>query len=192
MNNNSLASSWIENVKETLYKHGFGYVWEHQRYANDFDFFNTFKDRLIVSYWQENSSQIDSLSKNRLFRHLTTSSYSYLKEMPNNFIRIAITKLRLGSHYFMIERGRWKNLEYIDRLCIECNDIEDEFHVIMCCKKYADLRKKYLPTYLYEKPSMSKFLDFLNCNSAAKLKKLGLFLHFVFILYEQNELFNSE
>ena len=192
MNNNSLASSWIENVKETLYKHGFGYVWEHQIYANDFDFFNTFKDRLIVSYWQENSSQIDSLSKNRLFRHLTTSSYSYLKEMPNNFIRIALTKLRLGSHYFMIERGRWKNLEYIDRLCIECNDIEDEFHVIVCYKRYVDLRKKYLPTYLYEKTSMSKFLDFLNCNSAAKLKKLGLFLHFVFILYEQNELFNSE
>lgn len=32
------ASFWIENVKNTLYKYGFGYVWENQNYVDDLIF----------------------------------------------------------------------------------------------------------------------------------------------------------
>ena len=84
-----------------------------------------FKETVVDSFWQENNSNIQELSKNRLYRNLNLESIDYLHLLPNNFIRIAITKLRLGSHYFLIERGRWKNLELIDRQCITCDDIED-------------------------------------------------------------------
>ena len=30
--------------------------------------------------------------------------------MPNKYFRVSITKIRLSSHLFFIERGRWKNL----------------------------------------------------------------------------------
>jgi len=86
-------------------------------------------------------------------------------------------------------RGRWNNLEYVDRICFECNDIEDEFHVVMCCRKYSKLRKQYLPSTLYEKPSMFKFLNYLNCENVSKLKKLGLFMYHVFKKYEEDNIY---
>ena len=89
----------------------------------------------------------------------------------------------------MIERGRWKNLEYVDRICFQCNEIEDEYHIVICCRKYVELRKKYLPKYLYQKPSMYKFVEFLNSQNLSMLKKLGLFMHHIYRIYEKNELF---
>ena len=183
------ASFWIANVKNTLYKYGFGYVWENQNYANDFDFLNVFKVRLTDTFWQENSSNINELSTNRLYRHLDSGSFTYLYKFQNDFIRIALTKIRLGSHFFMVERGRLKNLDYVDRICFQCNEIEDEYHILICCSKYEELRKKYLPKYLYNKPSMFKFVEFLNGQNEKMLRKLGLYVHHILKIYEKNELF---
>ena len=180
----------MQNVKNTLYKYGFGYVWENQNYVNDIIFMHKFKETLIDCFWQNNNADINDLSQNRLYRHLcTTDSIAYLEQLPNNFLRIALTKLRLGSHYFMIERGRWRKLDFIDRICFDCNEVEDEFHVIMSCKKYNDLRKKYLPESLFKRPSMFKLINFLNSKDMKNIKSLAFFIHNVFIRYEKNELF---
>lgn len=186
---NNTTSHWIFEVKNTLYKHGFGYVWLNQQYAADFDFFPIFKARLIDSFWQSNNSSISDLSEHRLYRHLKDNSNFYLTQLPNNHIRKSLTKLRLGSHHFMIERGRWNKLDYVDRICFECNDIEDEYHVVMICKKYNKLRKQYLPQSLYDKPSMFKFINYLNCENVVKLRKLGLFMFHVFKKYEEDEIY---
>ena len=79
---------------------------------------------------------------------MTVESCSYIKTFSNDFIRIAITKLRLGSHHLNIERGRWNNTLLADRKCTICNDIEDEFHFDVICTQFYDLRKKYLPKSL--------------------------------------------
>ena len=166
------VNSWINNVKDILFKYGFGYIWINQNYVKyDCSFMQRFKEIVVDSFWQENNGNIQELSKNRLYRNLNLESIDYLLLLPNNFIRIAITKLRLGSHYFLIERGRWKNLELIDRQCITCDDIEDEFHIVMCCKKYKDLRHKYLPETLYNRPSMYKFINLLNRKKCYSIKK---------------------
>ena len=73
----------------------------------------------------------------------------------------------------------------IDRICFSCGEIEDEYHVVMCCTKYDDLRQKYLPSSLFKKPSMLKFINYLNCENKSKLKKLGIFLHWVYARYEK-------
>ena len=113
----------------------------------------------------------------------------YLTKLPNNFIKIAVSKLRLGSHNFNIERGRWKKLDLVDRICLLCGDIEDEYHVVMCCKKYDDLRKKYIPRSIYQNPSMFKFVNYLNCENVTNIKNLGLFIHFVYSRYDKEEIF---
>ena len=50
-------------------------------------------------------------------------------------LRSAFTKLRLSSHRFMVERGRWMKpkVQYIDRKCTLCNDndIQDEYHIVL-------------------------------------------------------------
>ena len=147
------------------------------------------KKPLLIVFWQNNSADINDLSQNRLYRHLsTTYSKDYLEQLPNNFLRIAFTKLRSGSHYFLIERGRWRKLDLIDRICFDCNEVEDEFHVIMSCKIYDDLHKKYLPGYLFKRPSMFELINFLNNKDMKYIKTIAFFIP-LFDRYEKNQLF---
>ena len=37
-----------------------------------------------------------------------------------------------------------------------CNEIQDEYHVMLICPRYTVLRKKYLKTYYIVKSSMYK------------------------------------
>ena len=46
----------------------------------------------------------------------------------------AMTKFRLGSHKLSIETKRWSGLEREDRLCVSCNILGDENHVIYECR----------------------------------------------------------
>jgi len=34
-----------------------------------------------------------------------------------------------------------------ERLCKECNPVEDEYHVVCECSLYVDLSCKYIPAY---------------------------------------------
>ena len=45
-----------------------------------------------------------------------------------------MTKFRLGSHKLSIETKRWSGLEREDRLCVSCNILGDENHVIYECR----------------------------------------------------------
>ena len=132
-----------------------------------------FKTRIINSFWQENNTEIESLSINRLYRHLQTQHVSYLSNIQNDFVRVAITKLRLGSHNLFVERGRWNKTDYLERKCLLCNDIEDEYHFVIICTKYFELRVKYIPKIYYTRPSMYKFLKLVNSEDSTLLKKLA-------------------
>ena len=186
---NNAPSCWAHHVRKILYTNGFGYVWENQHLGIDKNFSIIFKNRIIDSFWQTNSSEIDSLSVNRLYRHIQAEKTFYLSNLQNDFIRVAITKLRLGSHNLFIERGRWNNTNYLDRKCLQCNDIEDEYHFVIICPKFLDLRTKYIPKSYYTKPSMYKFLNLINNNNEKLLKNLGLFLHHAFNRYTVEEVF---
>ncbi|XP_045167413.2 RAB6A-GEF complex partner protein 2-like [Mercenaria mercenaria] len=49
---------------------------------------------------------------------------------------------RIGSHDLEIETGRHRKIERENRLCRKCNKniIEDEFHFLLCCEFYSELR----------------------------------------------------
>ena len=181
-------SCWALHVRKILYSYGFGYIWENQQLGIDKSFTSIFKTRLIDSFWQTNNCEIESLSINRLYRHLQPQHVSYLSNLQNDFVRVALTKLRLGSHNLFVERGRWNNTNYLERKCLLCNDIEDEYHFVIICTRYLDLRVKYLPKIYYTRPSMYKFLKLVNSDDHTLLKKLGLFLHHAFKRYTVDEL----
>ena len=52
------------------------------------------------------------------------------KNIPK-YHRILVTKLRLSAHTLAVETGRYRNIEKIERICINCNlnTIEDEYHL---------------------------------------------------------------
>ena len=61
-----------------------------------------------------------------------------------------------------------------------CQVLEDEFHFVLECQMYTDLRRKYIPSYYFRRPSMLKFVELLNTTNAKHLKKLGSFVYHAF------------
>ena len=55
--------------------------------------------------------------------------------------RIALTRIRLGSHHLKIETGRWSRIPADQRIC-SCNmEVQNEKHVLLFCPISLDLRK---------------------------------------------------
>ena len=68
---------------------------------------------------------------------------NYLLSVENVSNRTALTKFRLSNHNLMIEKGRHQNADLQDRTCPFCPDqIEDEFHFLLKCPIYRELRHK--------------------------------------------------
>ncbi len=112
-------------------------------------------------------SQLSSLSDTRSYLIIKEclSLEKYLTVVNITKYRVALSRFRLSSHMFMIERGRWSNLKLpVDqRLCNNCqNDIEDEYHVLLICPLFVNFRRLYLPRYYYSPPSMYKFIQLMN------------------------------
>ena len=57
--------------------------------------------------------------------------------------------MRISAHNLNIETGRFYNLDRHERVCSMCNlkVVEDEYHFILQCEKYIDVRRRYLYNY---------------------------------------------
>ena len=67
-------------------------------------------------------------------------------------MRIIISKLRLSSHKLGIETGRYIDSRREDRPCHNCNlgKIEDEYHFILQCPLYTNIRNRMCKITCYE------------------------------------------
>ena len=101
-----------------------------------------------IQDWHEKMlgmSKLRTLSMYKL--EFCTEQYLYLN-MPQR-LRSFLAKFRIGNHELEIERGRHQNIpvsERICKLCFNCNNVyvEDEYHVILQCPSYEELRLTYL------------------------------------------------
>ena len=51
----------------------------------------------------------------------------------------------MGVLPIRVETGRFRNLDLENRTCSEIchsDDIEDEYHIVMICEKYTDVRRE--------------------------------------------------
>ena len=76
-----------------------------------------------------------------------------------------ICKYRIHAHSLKIDRQ--------EIICDFCKDscIEDEFHFILKCNKYDDMRKKYIKPYYWKKPSSFKLVQLLSVCNIKELNK---------------------
>ncbi len=67
----------------------------------------------------------------------------YLNDVRIKDHRVAITKLRTSCHHLAIETGRYTSpiTPREKRTCNKCHTLEDEYHVLICCKKYNQARE---------------------------------------------------
>ena len=140
-------------------------------------FLNEFRQRIHDIYVQEWKVAVNMTSDFRIYKHFKDSfQFEGYLNIFNKSFRTAITKVRLSSHLFFIERGRWGrgNIDAVDRKCIQCNIIEDEFHCLIECPRFAMQRKGCIPDNLRKRPSVHEFLRFIKCNDSAMYNKVGL------------------
>ena len=114
----------------------------------------------------------------------------YLLVIKEKYLRVALTKMRLGSHNLMVERGRWEKpkKDFGNRLCDICNEIEDEFHVIFHCSRFIDLRNQYIDESLVQNPNMYTLVKLIDIKDESSLRKLGTFFHKIFKVYDSSVL----
>lgn len=173
-------NNWVTNVKHILFEFGFGNVWNNPYNVNGNVFCNHFKQRLIdcfIQKWQ------NDLEKNRvltMYKHIknTFTFENYLNTMPVR-LRVPLSRIRLSSHSLRIETGRYgrARIERNQRICTLCTlDVEDEYHFIITCPVYNDIRRKYIKTYYFTNPSMYKFLSLMKTERKKELVNLAKFI----------------
>ena len=164
-------------LKKMLFQYGFGNVWFEQHVFNESKFIYAFEQRIKDIYLQEWNSDVNSTSDFRLYKKIKHKfKFENYLHMDNKLFRIAITKVILSSHLFNIERGRWAKpkIEANDHKCNHCNVLEDEYHCLIECPRFTNVRRSCLPTRLKDTPSMFEFVNFMKCLNEDMYNKTGL------------------
>ena len=119
---------------------------------------------------------------------------AYLDIVPYN-LRFFLTRLRLGLLPLRIQTGRYarNRIPRNERICLCCSnagllnpDIEDEFHFLLKCPCFDELRHKYIPQYYYKTASMYKFLQLLQHERSKVLTHLAIFVRDALLIRTQN------
>ena len=173
-------NSWVSNVKNLLCSLGFGSVWYTQRVHNSSHLLAMVKQRLTDIFIQERNAFFEKSSKCYIYRYLTDSfdlQYYLRKNIPEHLIHY-LSKYRLSAHKLAIEQGRYRQTERSSRVCKFCNfnKVEDEYHFILECPQYGNLRDLYIKKYYYLRPSTFKLIQLLSIRNRKQLNYLCVFL----------------
>jgi hypothetical protein len=109
---------------------------------------------------------IENSAKCTMYRHLA-DNFCIQYFIFDRTCKQLTTRYRTSSHSLHIESGRHNNVPRNMRICKHCslNDIEDEFHFILKCPLYNDIRKRCIKQFYYVKPSVFKLIKIMFQNS---------------------------
>ena len=176
--------NWASLVRHLLMTLGFHDVWLSQGVGNYDGFMSVLKQRLTDNFVQNWHSRLEESSRAVMYRSIASFQFQpYLHHLNVTKFSQSLSRLRVSSHRLEIEAGRWVRPHSIpvnDRKCLLCQVLEDEFHFVLECQMYTELRRKYIPRYYYSRPSMSKFVELINTTNTKYLKNLGLFIYHAF------------
>ena len=103
--------------------------------------------------------------------------------------RAALARFRCVSHNLAIERGRALLYDRSVRVCKYCEImgnyfIEDEYHVLLICPLYCDIRNKYIATpYTRFIQSNVVFIQIMSNTNHIFIKDLDVFIYNMFKIY---------
>lgn len=180
--------NWVSLLRDLLFRYGFGHVWLQQGVGDINSFMIIFKQRLVDCYnqtWHATLQDSRKAITYRTFVHNCIVPQVYLKSVKNLKHRIAIVRLRLRNNHLRVETGSWNGptaVTYCRRFCIFCNQnqLEDEYHLVMTCPCYRELRQQYIPRYYRLRPSMYKFVLLMSTENVNLLNRLGNYVYKAF------------
>ena len=103
----------------------------------------------------------------------------YLDVLDIKKFRYSLAAFRSSSHNLMIETGRHLGKERDRRRCFNCHDtIESEYHFLLVCPVYLNLRETHIPRKFYENPTVNKFNILVASGNDEIIKKLATFIYY--------------
>ena len=101
-------------------------------------------------------------------------------------LRVTLAKFRVGNHDLDIEKGRYVKVPVDERFCKLCltlneNHIENEYHVLLKCPFYKDLRKIYL-CFNNGPLNLHTFINIMCTQNQEEIVQLGCFVSSMFKL----------
>jgi hypothetical protein len=85
-----------------------------------------------------------------------------------------MSQLRLSSHNLEVENGRFVGFDRNDRIYKMCSThVENEYHFLLCCPIYRELRKRYCINYSV--PTLNKFYFLLSSKNIRKIRNVAKF-----------------
>ena len=147
MHHNGQHGSWACDVRNTLSKYGFRFVWDNQGVQNINGFLKVYKQRLVECFRQDWHGHLESSDRFTVYRifKLDHSPEPYFACVPSNGLRKLLIRFRLGISDLLIHKTRYQaNGARTD--CPLCKYPSDnEMHFLFQCEYFADLREKYIP-----------------------------------------------
>jgi len=182
--------NWASEIRDILYRYGFGWAWECQAILDVPNFLKDFSNRVKDCELQLWSSELNEMSKLKtycLFKDARTRELYLNLSIPRK-LRIMLARFRTGNHSLEIERGRHYNVKTKDRLCKLCllnnvKEIEDEFHVLFHCQTYQDVRNVYIST---KQSNLYDFITVMKCDDPTKIVNLANLLYSIFKIRRQH------
>ena len=177
---NKNHKNWVSDIKGLLQTSGFPDVWMYPRSVNINMFLPILRVRMrdvYISQWRDGMLSCTSLMLYREI-HPQFQRAAYLDKLISPKLRRALSKLRLSSHILHIETGRHRSIPRNERICTLCNigDVEDEYHFVMICPLYKEIRNMHIRRYYVNRPNMLKFVQLLKSENFNVLKSLSIYV----------------
>jgi len=133
------------------------------------------------NYLQDWNSEIENSSRARTYILFCSFGLnSYFKCVKIEKFKFALYRFRVSVHILAVEAGIWhkpNKIPYNERKCQLCNTLEDEFHFLLECPLYYDLRKLLIDKYYWTHPIMIKLIDLLRSENENTFRKLSTCIH---------------
>ena len=174
------TTNWASLVKHLLLSLGFHEVWLAQGVGNYNAFMTIFKQRLTDTFIQNWHSRLYSSTRAVFYRSVAVFQFQpYLEKINISKFQKVFSRLRMSSHRLEIEAGRWARPNSIpldEKKCRTCNAIEDEYHFVIECSLFKEIRSKFIHKYYWKCPSMFKFVDLINSSNQKTTCNLSSFI----------------
>ena len=171
--------NWAYQIKLTFEALGLNYLWTGTQDISDI---NIIKQRLFDQYkqsWYSNINNSNRLSSYCRYKHEFRCEI-YLDTIHEKRFKIALSRFRLSSHQLEIERDRYHDIARDERLCKFCPSkcIENEYHFMLVCPLYQELRRQYLKPYFCSWPTLNKFDRIMSTENKKEILNLAKYVYF--------------
>ena len=142
--------SWIRFVRSKLETFGFADAWQFQDFPNAQWLYLTMKLRSkdqFIQKWISNKNN-HKFSVSECYKSFETSfQMEHYLSLMSGHNKVLFTKPGFNLLKFPVVTGRYEGVLYDERHCtfFNANLIGNEFHYLLVCKKFQDLRERYIP-----------------------------------------------